>query len=401
MTESSTQAAPGDPVVLTTGSVEGVLAAISDGAGPVAAPSDPLLLRSSVPRQGGRLPVVPVDEDALFSVLEEAYDLGRWRARRRTDKGTSNMSWFVSTDVGEVVLRRSHNLKTVAGAEFEAALIDHLHGHGYPAPPVHRTRDGGILVQVDGVLHMVMRLMPGSGYDPGDPAHLAVVARGLGRYHALVCELAVPEERSSALATLGQVGQENLYAAVEVVAPLLPPEAGARLRADARSMGEEMERLHVRLGEQQDRLTSLVIHGSYGQSAVLLDEGRLSAVLDFDRAAQDLLGLDLAYALKAFCREGPIRRSGVGIDPARCRAFVGHYRSQAPLAEADLAAMPDIFRAQRLIKIVKKCDNLLTKQALVAQQAKDAGKFALVLERECGRLRWLTDHPFSLTEDRA
>ena len=47
MTESSTQAAPGDPVVLTTGSVEGVLAAISDGAGPVAAPSDAVAARTS------------------------------------------------------------------------------------------------------------------------------------------------------------------------------------------------------------------------------------------------------------------------------------------------------------------------------------------------------------------
>jgi Ser/Thr protein kinase RdoA (MazF antagonist) len=131
---------------------------------------------------------------------------------------------------------------------------------------------------------------------------------------------------------------------------------------------------------------------------VLLSEGRLTAVLDFDRAEQDLLGLDLAYALKAFCRGGPLRSSGVGIDPDKCRVFVDHYRSQAPLAEADLAAMPDVFQAQRLVKIAKKCDNLLAKQAIIPQQPKDAVKFALVLERECARVRWLSDNPFTLTE---
>ncbi|MGY1633619.1 phosphotransferase [Geodermatophilus sp. SYSU D01186] len=399
MTQASTDP---PPAVVTTGSVDQVLAAISDVTEPAPAPDDRLLLRSSVPRQGGRLPVEEVDERALVAVLQDVYDLGRWRSWRRTDKGASNISWFVSTDAGEVVLRRSHNLKTVAGAEFECALIDHLRGHGYPAPPVVRTRDGAILVQVDGVLHMVMRLMPGRGYDPADPAHLVAVARGLGRYHAIVSELTFSErERSSALASLGQQGQENLYAAVEVVAPLLAPEAGAALREDARFMAEQMELLNVELGERQEELTSLVAHGSFGQSAVLLDDDGLTAVLDFDRAGLDLLGLDLAYALKAFCRAGPIRRSGVGIDPDRCRLFLSHYRGQAPLADADLTAMPEVFRAQRLVKIVKKCDNLLTKQAMVAQQAKDAVKFAQVLERECARVRWLADNPFPLTEDAA
>jgi Ser/Thr protein kinase RdoA (MazF antagonist) len=390
--------APNDPAAITTGSVGNVLAAISDVAEPAAVPT-PQLLRSSAHRQGGRLPSSAVDEAPLFSVLEDAYGLGRWHEWRRTDKGSSNTSWFVRTDAGDVVLRRSHNLKTVAGAEFECALIDHLRGYGYPAPPVHRTRDGAILVQVDGVLHMVMRLMPGRGYD--DSAHLAEVARGLGRYHAIISELTVLGERehSSALASLGRLGQENLYSAVEVAAPLLPPDAGAALRADARFIADRMEQLNVELGERQEDLTSVVIHGSYGRSAVLLSEGRLTGVLDFDRAAQDLLGFDLAYALKAFCRGGPVRSSGVGIDPDKCRAFVLAYRSQAPLAEADLAAMPDVFQAQRLVKIAKKCDNLLAKQAMIPQQPKDAVKFALVLERECARVRWLTDHPFTLTED--
>ncbi|WP_222267303.1 phosphotransferase [Modestobacter marinus] len=400
MTQHELEPAPSDPVVITTGSAHGVLAVLSEVAEPVADPTDHLLLRSSVYRQGGRLPITAIDEDGLFAVLEDAYDLGRWRSWRRTEKGSSNTSWFVRTDAGDVVLRRSHNLKTVAGAEFECALIDHLRGHGYPAPPVVRTRDGAILVQVEGVLHMVMRLMPGSGYDPDDPAHLVAVAHGLGRYHALVSELTVPAERkgSSALASLGPSGRENLYSAVEVVAPLLSPDAGTVLRADARYLADRMERLSTELGERQDTLTALVIHGSYGQSAVLLGEGRLTAVLDLDRAGDDLLGLDLAYALKAFCRSGELRRSVVGIDPDRCRAFLQHYRSQAPLAEADLAAMPEVFEAQRLVKIVKKCDNLLTKQAMIPQQAKDAVKFSLVLERECARVRWLTDNPFTLTE---
>ena len=68
-----------------------------------------------------------------------------------------------------------------------------------------------------------------------------------------------------------------------------------------------MSRLHDDLGERQDSLTSLVIHASYGRSALLFLGDNLGGVLDLDRSAHDLLGFDLAYALKAFCRSGPVR----------------------------------------------------------------------------------------------
>lgn len=388
-----------DPTALAGGVTDSrVLSGVQD---PPTAPAEHVLLHSSVARQGGRLPATAVDEAVLFPLLQDAYSLGRWRSWRRTDKGSSNISWFVHTDAGHVVLRRSHNLKTVAGARFEFALIEHLRGHGYPAPPIQRTRDGDIHVEVQGVLHMVMGLLPGCAYDPGDPAQLELAARGLGRYHSIVSELSPAGEphRSSGLASLGQPGQENLYAAVNVVVPLLDLQAAAQLTEDARYLGERMEQLHVGLGERQEELRSLVIHGSYGQSAVLVDGNKLTGVLDFDRSAHDLLALDLAYALRSFCREIPIRPSGPSVNVDLGRAFLHHYRSQAPLPDADLAALPEVFQAQRLIVVAKKCQNLLTKQAIVPRQSREALGFALLLQRECARLRWITHNPFPVKED--
>ena len=409
MSEPDSQPDPGDLAVTTAGSADAAIPAVPDTPdgpvtdtpelpgpdtpevpGPAAEWAGNRLLNSSVARQGGRLPVSAADEPTLFPALEDAYGLGRWRAWRRTEQGSSNMSWFVHTDAGVVVLRRSHNLKTAAGAEFEYALIEHLRGHGYPAPPVQHTRDGAIYAEVEGVLHMVMGLMPGQGYKTGGAALLKAAARGLGRYHSIVSELSVPGEpkRSSGLASLGQLGQENMYAAVDVVAPLLTVREGAALHENARFLAGRMEQLNVGLGGRQAELSSLVIHGSYGQSAVLVDGGRLTAVLDFDRSGQDLLGLDLVYALRSFCREVPARDGGVGIDRTRCTIFLREYRSQAPAAGPDLATLPEVFQAQRLIVVAKKCQNLLTKQAIVPRQPQDARSFALLLERECVRVHW-------------
>jgi len=126
-----------DPTALTVGVADGgVLSGVKD---PSTDSAEHVLLQSSVARRGGRLPATTVDEAVLFPLLQDAYNFGRWHSWRRTDKGSSNISWFVQTDAGEMVLRRSHNLKTVAGARFEFALIEHLRGHGYPAPPIQRT----------------------------------------------------------------------------------------------------------------------------------------------------------------------------------------------------------------------------------------------------------------------
>jgi ATP-binding cassette subfamily B protein len=402
MTNGS-QHATGPMTTVTTRPVDG---AAADGglvdAIPEAAPpptgdgelGDRALLRAPAWREHGRGIAEAFDAGQLMRMLEERYDLGTWRSWERTDKGHSNVSFFVETDAGRVVLRRSHGLKTVAGAQFECGLLDHLTGVGYPAPRVVRTADDGILVEADGVVHMVMELLPGGHCEDGNRAQVAQAARGLARYHAVVADLPVlgAPARSSALFALSSPGQRQLDVAFELVAPHLGDAARAELRAGFDELARAMSQLHDDLGERQDSLTSLVIHGSYGRSALLFLGDNLSGVLDFDRSAHDLLGFDLAYALKAFCRSGPVRAAGVGMDADLCAAFLADYSEQAPLAGADLDALPLLLCAQRLVKVVKKCDNIIAKAARATQAGKDADKFAGLVQREVQRVRWLADH---------
>jgi Ser/Thr protein kinase RdoA (MazF antagonist) len=159
-----------------------------------------------------------------------------------------------------------------------------------------------------------------------------------------------------------------------------------------------MVRIDGELGGRRDELTTGIAHGSYGQTALLLAEDQLSGVLDFDRAAHDLLGFDLAYALDAFCRPGPVRREGVGLDLGLVDVFLNHYRPQTPLTDGDLRAVPALLRAQRLGKVLKKCQNVLTVQETTPQHPVDVTRFARALDRECARVRWLSDNVPTLPE---
>ena len=116
--------------------------------------------------------------------------------------------------------------------------------------------------------------------------------------------------------------------------------------------------------------------------------------MDYDRATHGLCGMDLAYTVKAFCRIHDQHREEyrVGFDYSRYRALILAYREVEPLAREEIQALPMIFREQRLVKVLNKCNNLLTKDAIVPQEAKDVRKLATMAAREAIRLRWLEAH---------
>ncbi len=357
------------------------------------------VLRTSTLRSGGRAPKAVFDEVALLRRLEKEYDLGDWVTWRSTDFGASNDSWFVETEFGDVVVRRSHGLKTPTGARFEQALTDYLVSRGYPAPTVVPTRTGQGSTVLDGVVHMVMRRLPGTSYDRDSPGHLPAAARGLGRFHRLVADLPADQtaEQSSGLATLSASAQERLRSAFAAVEPQLADDRRSEALRDVDQLLRDLATVREQLGGRLPELTYLITHGSYGPSSVLFTGDALTGVVDFDRAAHDLLSLDLAYATWVFCSPTPSRRHSLGVDPGRLTSFLQHYRAEFPLSAADLWALPLSLRARRLVRMTKKCDNLLYKDALEPRDVAQADKFARMLATEASHSRWLDEHLSDLT----
>jgi Ser/Thr protein kinase RdoA (MazF antagonist) len=358
----------------------------------------PAALRTSVRRGGGRLWSPGFVDTALIQELQTHYDLGRWRSWRRTESGKSNQSFFVETDGGPVVLRRSSRIKTGPAARFEAALIQHLVSCGYPAPSVVQSSDGEVLVEVDGQIHMVTRLLPGAAFDEGEGAHLVAAARGLARYHAHVRELPTdlsPRESSSVVG-LSRRCEARLTQVRTVVEPLLTVQADA-FRRDLDYLTHELHSLDATFDAIQSQLTYLIVHGSYSRTALLFTGHELTGVVDYDRAVHDFLVLDLAYALKSIARLRLKSSDGAWIDIERAAAFVRSYRTELPLAEADTAGLLIALRTQRLATVDKKCDNILAKHALIPRGPDDAAGFAGLVAREVGRLRWIADNEPQLT----
>jgi len=332
--------------------------------------------------------------------LQRLYDIGEWLAWERTPKGSSNVSFFLTTTCGRYVLRQSNRRKSGTALRFEVRLIDYLRSRGYPAPEPVPTWTGEQYADVDGHLFLMTAFIPGSPYDAGREAHLVAAGRGLGLYHRLVAEFPGPyyHQPSPFLIALGTRGLGRLAEVQLATRALLSAGERRRLEDALARVGGQLVRVQKALGELYRDLPKLIVHGSFGRSALIYRDDELVGVVDYDRASLEARAMDLAYSVKAFCRVhddgSPEHR--IGLDYPRCRAFLDAYREVEPLAAEELRSLPLIFRAQRLAKVLRKCHNFLVKNAMVPQQPKDARKLMVMLEREAVRLRWLEEHAADL-----
>ena len=344
--------------------------------------------------------LTPTDRDVLSSeavdALCHAYDIGDWLGWQRTPKGSSNVSFFVTASSGRYVLRRSNSRKSVEAIRFEIRLIDYLRENSYPAPELVLTRQREGYVEHDGVLYLMTRFIPGSPYDPDNPSHLLASGRGLGLYHRLVKDLPGPYycRPVSALTSLEPTGIRGSTLIERLAKHLLGPEEQKRLMdgfSYVRHQCIDVCRSMIDIGP---RLNKRIIQGSFGRSALIFHGDTLSGVVDYDRATYELRSMDLAYTIKAFCRihDRDSEDYRIGFDYACCRDFLQAYREIESLPEDELQALPLILCGQRLVKVQNKCDNLIRKDTIVPQEAKDVRKLAIMVEREAKRLRWLESH---------
>jgi homoserine kinase type II len=332
----------------------------------------------------------------VVDALCKIYDIGDWLDWQRTPQGSTNISFFVTASSGRYVLRCSTARKSLDAMRFEVQLIGYLRNRGYPAPTIIQTRRGEGYAEHNGCFYLMTAFIPGSPYDPENVSHLVAAGRGLGLYHQLVKDFPGPPyfRPSPILNSLGLTGTCSLTRVTPLADRFLGTDEQKRLNSDFSYISSQFIAVQREMAEIYPRLKKLIIHGSFGRSALIFESERLIGVVDYDRATYGMCGMDLAYTVKALCRIHDQRSEEyrIGFDYSRYRALLLAYREVEPLAREEIQALPLVFREQRLVKVLHKCNNLLTKDAAVPQEAKDVRKLATMAAREAIRLRWLQAH---------
>jgi homoserine kinase type II len=226
-------------------------------------------------------------EAADVTAILDAFGVGGYQAHHPIAAGTINTNVRVQTGDGLLFLRINEG-KTRDDVELEADIVSWMAGRGVPTPEPRRTPGGQPFAVWNGQLASLFPWVAGRTLKRAEltPGHGAAVGRALGRLHLAGAGHAdrrpghyTPAEIDRRLERIAALARPELAGAVAVLAPELKALAA----------------------ERRPELPTGIIHGDLFVDNVLFHEdGRLSALLDFEQASWGRLAYDVAVTVLAF-----------------------------------------------------------------------------------------------------
>lgn len=264
-----------------------------------------------------------VPEDELRAFLA-GYEIGRVLRTAGIPEGVENTNYLVEAESGRYVLTLYEKRVDPADLPFFLGLMEHLAGRGIPCPlPVH-DRAGRVIRELAGRPAALVTFLEGNSPRRIEPVHCLELGRGLARLHLAGADFALRRENALSVTAWRGLLEPHLARADEL-------EAG--LSAELARELDELER------EWPRDLPAGVIHADLFPDNALFTDGRLSGIIDFYFACNDLLAYDIAICLNAWCFE---REREFNITKAR--ALLRGYREVRPLSRGEVEALPILAR---------------------------------------------------------
>lgn len=287
-----------------------------------------------------------IEKPAADSLLAAWPLPGPWHVRPQGG-GINNDTRFVETPSGNYILRIYGAMRDLAKIRYELAVMAELRRQplSFAVAEPLPSRSGDPIVWTEwGAPAILMPVIPGVQAERGSleqayPIGVALgeLTRALGHAHV--------EAPPSWRGTYGDL------APFPDIDPLsVPTRAPVSL--------EEQARLTRMIRWVQDRVPAMyaalprqIIHGDFVPYNLLMQENRVSAVLDFEIALHDLRALDFAMALAAW-------GSGLwntGGEWVMLEAFCRGYFSRMTLTQAEIEALPFLMRLRRSVNFLHMC----------------------------------------------
>jgi homoserine kinase type II len=286
----------------------------------------------------------------------------RYRGHSPISAGTINTNVRVELEDGLVFLRVNEG-KARPDVETEARVIEHVAARGVPTPvPLHTRAGDRCLAFADSFISL-FPWVPGRTLSRAEVG--ASEARQAGRALAELHEAGAdyperprgryePDEIERRFARVADLGDPGLDHAVSVLGPAL--------------VGLPRERV--------PGLPSGIIHGDLFIDNVLYgDEGRLTALLDFEQASWGTWAYDLAVTLLAFAFGRDDFRPDV------TRALLEGYGERRRLTAVERAAFAAELRFAACRFAITRITDVYLRRGTGAPGGKDFGRYLLRLAR--------------------
>ena len=269
-----------------------------------------------------------VAADELAEFLSR-YDLGELLSYKGIAEGVENSNFLLHSSAGYFILTLYEKRVERDDLPFFLALMTHLASRGISCPLPVKNRAGEALSTLAVRPAAIISFLEGIWPRKPSAAHCAGVGQALARMHLAGRDF--PMSRANALSVSGW---RPLFDAAAARADEVQPGLAAFIAA-------ELDYLEGNVWPKN--LPQGVIHGDLFPDNVFFLGERLSGLIDFTFACNDMLAYDVAICLNAWCFE-----SDCSFNVTKARAFLGAYGRERQLSDAEQNALPLLARGAAL-----------------------------------------------------
>ena len=284
-----------------------------------------------------------------------SYRVGALTSYKGIAEGVENSNYLVYTEAGRYILTLYEKRVARADLPYFLALMEHLAARGITCPvPVH-DRQGRTLRELAGRPAALVTFLDGVSVRRPNIGQCALLGEGLARFH--LAGETFPMQRANSLSLSGWV---PLFAAIGSGADQIIPGLGAEI---------ERELGHLTQHWPAD-LPQGVIHADLFPDNVFFLGPRLSGLIDFYFACNDMLAYDIAVCLNAWCFE-----TDASFNVTKARALLQAYEGVRALSPDELDAMPTLARGAALRFLLTRTYDRLNIDAGALVKPKDPSEY--------------------------
>lgn len=268
-----------------------------------------------------------VDDEALEAFLSH-YDVGALLSAKGIAEGVENTNYLVRTEGGTFILTLYEQRVRADDLPFFLGLMAHCSQKGLAVPRPVARKDAALSGELCGRDAAMITFLDGVSVRKPGPALCAELGAGLAALHVAAADF--PLTRPNAL---GLGAWEPLFATSRSDADGVIAGLQATVDAELLALGKEWP----------TALPSGIIHADLFPDNAFFIKQRLSGIIDFYFACNDLLAYDLAICLNAWCFE-----EDGAFNVTKSKQLIAGYSSVRALDAAEIGALPILARGSAL-----------------------------------------------------
>ena len=268
-----------------------------------------------------------VAADDLAEFLK-SYDIGDLLSYKGIAEGVENSNFQLHTTAGNFILTLYEKRVASDDLPYFLSLMAHLAARGVSCPQPAKDRNGAVFGALSGRPAAIINFLEGVWPRRPNVVHCAGVGQALAKMHLAGRDFPLARQNPLSVA-----GWRQLFDQAAPGADSVQPGLCDFLCHELDHLG----------GHWPLDLPEGVIHADLFPDNVFFLDEKLSGLIDFPFACNDILAYDVAICLNAWCFE-PDHSFNV----TKARALLGAYGRERPLSQSEQDALPLLARGAAL-----------------------------------------------------